>query len=156
MLLHWKRCIYWWKIETIFIVALEKMHILVEDRKWVVWEAKHRFSIFGINIPNWLSKTIQRVCNLVFHILWELRVQITRIKQKERYLRLFRCPLYALFPMECSFPKVLQKYSLTQIKILGSLWNCKNCIKVVEKQQGVACKAKHKPCIFGLIIPSWL
>ena len=43
---------------------------------WVVWEAKQKFCFFAIIIPNWLSKTIQRICNLVFHILWELCVQI--------------------------------------------------------------------------------
>ena len=38
-----------------------------ENHQWVEWEAKHRFCIFGIIIPSWLSKIIQRVCNMVFH-----------------------------------------------------------------------------------------
>ena len=114
MLSHWKRCIYWWKIETIFIVALEKMHILVEDRKWVVWEAKHTFSIFGINITNWLSKTIQRVCNLVFHILWELRVQILKNHENKAkrtlltFVSMFLiCPISNGMFLSQSAPKVL-------------------------------------------------
>ena len=45
---------------------------------WVVWEAKQKFCFFAIIIPNWLSKTIQRICSLVFHILWELCVQILK------------------------------------------------------------------------------
>ena len=45
---------------------------------WVVWEAKQKFCFFATIIPNWLSKTIQRICNLVFHILWELCVQILK------------------------------------------------------------------------------
>ena len=125
------------------------MHILVENRKWVVWEAKHRFCIFRINIKGfatWFSTLCEN-----FESKFE---KITRTKQKDR--RLFLCPLYALFPMECSLPKVLQKCFLTQIKTLDSLWNYTNCIKLWEKQQGIAWKAKHKPCFFRLIIPSWL
>ena len=49
-----------------------------ENCKWVVWWAKHRFSIFDIIIENGLSKIIQRICNLVFHIPWELCVQILK------------------------------------------------------------------------------
>ena len=54
--------------ETILITALEKIHIIGENSKWMFWEAKDRFCIFGKNSPNWLSKIKQRVCNLVFHI----------------------------------------------------------------------------------------
>ena len=131
-----------------FIIALEKMHILVENRKWVVWEAKDRFCIFAINIPNWLSKTMQRVCSLVFHILWELRVQIlkiTRIKQKDR--RLFPCLLYALFSMECSLPKVLQKCSLNQIDIRFIMELCK-LHKIVRKATRCSLQSKTQTLFF--------
>ena len=64
--------------ETILITPLEKIHIIGENSKWMFWEAKDRFCIFGKNSPNWLSKIKQRVCNLVFHILWELYVQILK------------------------------------------------------------------------------
>ena len=95
------------------IIALEKMHILVENRKWVVWEAKDRLCIFGINIPSWLSKTMQRVCNLVFHILWELRVQILKNHENKAKrptfvsMSLIWCPISnGMFPSQ-SAPKVL-------------------------------------------------
>ena len=39
---------------------------------------------------------------------------------------------------------MLQKYSLTQVMILHSLWNCKNCIKIGKTQKGVVWEAKHK------------
>ena len=42
--------------ETILITALEKIHIIGENSKWIFWEAKDRFCIFGKNSPNWLSK----------------------------------------------------------------------------------------------------
>ena len=42
--------------ETIFIIALEKIHIIGENRKWVIWEAKDIFCIFGIIIPKGLYK----------------------------------------------------------------------------------------------------
>ena len=61
--------------ETIFIIALGKIRIFGGNRKWVVWEAQDRFCIFEIIIPKGLSKIIQRVCNLVFQILWELCLQ---------------------------------------------------------------------------------
>ena len=79
-----------------------------------------------------------------------------KIKQKDRYWSLFLCPLHALFQMECSFTKVLQKCSLTKVTILHSLWNCKNCIKMGKTKKGVVWEAKHKPCMFGIIIRSWL
>ena len=95
--------------ETILIIALEKTYIIGENRKWIVWEANNWFCIFGKIVPNRLSKIIQRVCNLVFHILWELCVQILKNhedkEQKDRYWSLFPCLLYALFQMECSLPK---------------------------------------------------
>ena len=56
---HWKRCIQ-----------------LGGNRKWVVWWTKHRFGLFELIIPNGLSKIMQRICNLVFHILWELRIKV--------------------------------------------------------------------------------
>ena len=58
--------------------------------------------------------------------------------------------------MEYSLPKVLQKYSLTHIRKLYSLSNCINCIKFGENQQETVWEAKHRPCIFGRIIPNWL
>ena len=104
---------------------------------------------------------MQRISNLVFHILWKLRAQILKIKkikQKDRYWRLFPCPLYALFQMECFLPKMLQKYSLSQIRILYSSWNCAYRTKMGENQQRVVWKKKkkHEPCIFGIMTPSWL
>ena len=38
----------------------------------------------------------------------------------------------------------------------ATLWSCKNCLKIGKTQQGVVWEAKHKPCMFGIIIPSWL
>ena len=32
--------------ETILITALEKIHIIGENIKWIFWEAKDRFCIF--------------------------------------------------------------------------------------------------------------
>ena len=55
--------------ETILTIALEKIHIIGENSKWIFWEAKGRFGIYGKKIPNRLSKIKQRICNLVFHIL---------------------------------------------------------------------------------------
>ena len=57
-------------------------------------------------------------------------------------------PLYVQLQMECSLPKVLQKCSLAQLRILYSLWNRTNCINLEENQQGVVREAKYKPCIF--------
>ena len=53
--------------ETILITALEKIYIIGENSKWIFWEAKGRFCIFGKK--NRPSKIKQRVCNLIFHIL---------------------------------------------------------------------------------------
>ena len=69
--------------ETILIIVLEKMYIIGEHRKWIFWEAKDRFWIFQKDIPNWLSKIKQRICNLVFHILWELYVQILKNRENK-------------------------------------------------------------------------
>ena len=55
--------------ETILITALEKIHIIGENNKWIFWQAKDRFCFFGKKFPNRLSKIKQRVCNLVFYIL---------------------------------------------------------------------------------------
>ena len=117
---------------------------------------KHRSGVFGIFIPNGLSKIIQRICNLVFYILWELGVQILEDKAKRPLLTFVSMPLYVLFQMECSLPKVLQKYSLRQIRILYLSWNCTICIKLGENQQRVVCKVKQKLCIFRIMMPSWL
>ena len=100
--------------ETIFIIALDKTHVIGGKSSMAEWEAKHRFCIFGIIIPSWLSKIIQRVCNMVFHILWEFRVQmwkITKRKQKPPLLTLvslsFINPISnGIFPSQ-SAPKVL-------------------------------------------------
>ena len=86
--------------ETILIIALEKIHIIGKHHKWVLWEAKDRFCIFGKIIPNWLSETKQRFCNLVFHILGELCVQILK-NHKNKATRLLlkfvsmslKCPI---------------------------------------------------------------
>ena len=42
--------------ETILITALEKIHRIGESRKWILWQAKDRFYIFGKKCPNQLSK----------------------------------------------------------------------------------------------------
>ena len=47
-------------------VALEKMHIIGGNRKWVAWEAKHRLCIFGINIRNWFSKIYKEFATWFF------------------------------------------------------------------------------------------
>ena len=125
-----------------------------------MWWAKHRFDSFGIIIPNGLSKVIQRICNLVFYILWELCVQILKnYKDKAKRPSLTFASMSLICPilqMECSLPRVLQKYSLSEIRIFYSSWNCTICIKLGENQQRVVCKAKRKPCIFRIMIPSWL
>ena len=91
---------------------------------------------------------------------------------------------YALFQYNVS--QRAPKHSLTKIRIFYSLWNpvetrpklnvhttfrrrpgrlfpvscvhgnSTNCIKLGENQQGVVYEAKHKPCMSGIIIPSWL
>ena len=33
--------------ETILITALEKIHIIEENSKWIFWQAKDRFCIFS-------------------------------------------------------------------------------------------------------------
>ena len=69
--------------EAILTTALEKIHIIGENSKSLFWEAKGRFFIFGKIFPNGLSKIKQRVCNLVFHILWELCVQILKYHENK-------------------------------------------------------------------------
>ena len=57
---------------------------------------------------------------------------------------MFPCPSYALFQMECSLIKMLQKCSLNQVRIVYSLWNCTNCIKIRKTQQsGLGSKTKN-------------
>ena len=93
---------------------MEKIHIIGENRKWVVKEAKDRFCTFGKIIPNRLSNVIQRVCNEVFHILWELCVQILKNhedKAKELLLKFVSMSLICtisngMFPYQ-NAPKVL-------------------------------------------------
>ena len=75
--------------------------------------------------------------------------------QKDRYWRLLPFPIYALFHMECSLPRVLQKCSLTPVRVLYSLWNCTNYIKLAEYQEKVW-ETKHKLSVFGIVIPSWV
>ena len=74
----------------------------------------------------------------------------------KRPLPCFHVPYMPYFKWNVPFTKVLQKYSLTQVMILHSLWNCKNCIKMGKTQKGVAWEAKHKTFMFGIIIRSWL
>ena len=84
------------------------------NRKWVFWWAKHRSGIFDIIIQNGLSKIIQRICNLVFHILWKLCVQVLKNyedKAKRQLLTFVSmsliCPISnGMFPSQ-SVPKVL-------------------------------------------------
>ena len=45
--------------ETMSIIAMEKICMIEESRKWVFWEAKDRF---GKIIPNRLSKIKQNLC----------------------------------------------------------------------------------------------
>ena len=133
------------------------MHILVENwndvhyrvgkdaytggnRKWIVWEAKHRLCIFRINIKGFAT-WFSTLCGN-FESKFE---KITRTKQKDR--RLFLCPLYALFPMECSLPKVLQKCFLTQIKTLDSLWKHK-LHKIVTKTTRNSLESKTQTLFF--------
>ena len=100
---------------------------------------------FGKIIPNGLSKFIQRICSVVFHILWELRVQIFKNyedKAKRPFLMFVSMPLICpilngIFPSQ-SAPKVL----LEPNKDFYSLWNCTNCIKLRENQQRVVCKSE--------------
>ena len=123
--------------ETILITALEKIHIIGENSKWIFWEAKDRFCIFGKNSPNWLSKIKQRVCNLVFHILWELCVQILKNHENKakRPLPCFHVPYMPYFKWNVSFTKVLQKCSLTQVTVLCSLRDYKDCIKWEKRKK---------------------
>ena len=148
--------------ETIFIIALDKTYIIGGgggDHQCVEWGAKHRFCMFGIIIPRWLSK-LYKVFATWFSTFCENFVskfeKSPKESKKHHYLRLFPCPLYALFQMEYSLPKVLPKCSLTNIRKLYSLSNCINCIKLGENRQGAVWEAKHRPCIFGIIIPNWL
>ena len=144
--------------ETILSTALEKIHIIGENGRWIFWEVKDRFCIFRKNFPNRLSKIKQRVCNLVFHIQWELCVQILKNHENKakRPLPCFHVPYMPYFKWNVSFTKVLQKCSLTQVTILCSLWNCKNCIKMGKTQKRVDWEAKHKPCMLGIFIRSCL
>ena len=110
------------------------------------------------SFPNRLSKIKQRVCNLIFDILSELCVQILKNHENKpkRPLPCFHVPYKPYFKWNAPFTKVLQKCSLTQVKILHSLWNCKNCIRMGKTQKRVVWEAKHKPCMFGIIIRSCL
>ena len=60
---------------------------------------KQRFGIFGMIIWNWLSKII-RICNLVFHILWEVRVQILKnYEDKAKRPLLKFVSMFLIFPI---------------------------------------------------------
>ena len=144
--------------EFILITALEKIYIIGENSKWIFWQAKDWFCIFGKNFPNRLSKIKQRVYNLVFYILWEPCVQIFKNHENKakRPLPCFHVTYMPYFKWNVSFTKVLQKCSLTQVRTLCSLWNCKNCIKMGKTRKRVVWEAKHKPCMFEIIIRSCL
>ena len=58
--------------ETILIVVLEKIHKIGENSKWIFWERKDRFYIFGKIFPNRLSKVKQRVTIITKTIIQEL------------------------------------------------------------------------------------
>ena len=145
--------------ETIFTIALKK------NRTSVAWEAKDILCIFGIIIPNWLSKVMQGVCNLVFHILWELRVQILKNHENKSKRPLLKfvsmslicaisngmflsqsapCPLYALFQMECSFPKVLLELN----KNIGFVMELYKLHKIERKSSRSGLRSKTQSLYF--------
>ena len=78
-------------------------------------KAKHRFIILRIIILNWLSKTTQRISNLVSHILQELRVQILKTYENKpkRPLVTFvsmalKCPISnGMFPSKSASKVIL-------------------------------------------------
>ena len=82
-----------------FLLYQQLSDSLIYESEWVEWEAKHRFSIFGIILPNWLSKIIQKICNLVSHILLKCRVQILK-NYKDKAKR----PLLTFVSMSLIFP----------------------------------------------------
>ena len=88
---------------------------------------------------------MDRVCNLVFHIFGELRVQIliTKIKQKDRYHPLIFPISNGMFLYQSS-PKELIDPNKDTIFIM----ELHNWIKLRENQQGVVWEAKNKSCIF--------
>ena len=70
--------------ETILITALEKIHIIGENSKWIFWEAKDRFCIFG-NFPNRLNKEFATWFSTFCENFVSKFIKITKIKQKDRY-----------------------------------------------------------------------
>ena len=122
-------------------------------------KAKHRFIILRIIIPNWLSKTTQRISNLVSHILQELRVQILKTYENKpkRPLVTFvsmalKCPISnGMFPSKSASKVILhpKKYFIFIMELY-------KLDKICRNQQEKVCEAKHKPCTFGIFIPSWL
>ena len=152
--------------------------------------SKTQIRSFRNNYPSRLSKIIQRICNLVYHILWELRVRVlTNYEDKAKRPLVTFVSMSLICPMpyfNAMFPKGLQNtpwlklgfyihYGIpvdTRPKLNvhktfrrrpGRLFpvscvyrDSTNCIKLGENQQGVVCEAKHKPCMSGIIIPSWL
>ena len=70
--------------ETILITALEKIHIIGENNKWIFWEEKDRFCIFG-NFPNRLNKGFATWFSTFCQNFVSKFKKITKIKQKDRY-----------------------------------------------------------------------
>ena len=107
--------------------------------------SKTQIRYFWKGYSKWALKNYEKDLQPDFHIVWELRLQILKNYEDKAKRPLLK------------FVKVLQKYSLTQIKILYSLWNCTNYIKSGENQQRVVCEEKHKHVgMFGIMIPSLL
>ena len=122
--------------------------------------AKHRFSIFGIIIPNGLSEMIQRICNLVFHILWELRVKIFKnYEDKAKWLLLtfvstpLICPISnGMFPSQGT-PKVLLEPHKNFILIM-ELYKLH---KIGRKSKKSSLQSKTQTLhILNIMVPSWL
>ena len=75
--------------ETILITALEKIHIIGENSKWIFWEAKDRFCIFGKKKFQTGYQELNKGFATWFSTFCENFVskfsKITKIKQKDRY-----------------------------------------------------------------------
>ena len=64
--------------ETIFIIALEKMDMIMEKSWMGSLGSETQILYFRNNYSKQVLKNIERAYNLVFDILWELRVQILK------------------------------------------------------------------------------